>query len=88
MSRPSNAIASIFISRLSPALSFNASPRSTARARIGKLAQADEKGAQWDLIVSQGEKSKITEDQVEEALNSLMDKGVVYEPILGRLKMA
>jgi len=55
---------------------------------IQGLAQADEKGAQWDLIVSLGEKSKITEDQVEEALNSLMDKGVVYEPILGRLKMA
>jgi uncharacterized protein len=55
---------------------------------IQTLAQNDEKGAQWDLIVSLGEKSKITEDQVEEALNSLMDKGVVYEPILGRLKMA
>lgn len=55
---------------------------------IQGLATQDEKGAQWDLIVGLGEKSKITEDQVEEALNSLMDKGVVYEPILGRLKMA
>jgi hypothetical protein len=57
-------------------------------AIIQGLAATDEKGAQWDLIVSQGEKKKITEEQVEEALNSLMDKGVVYEPILGRLKMA
>jgi uncharacterized protein len=57
-------------------------------AIIQNLAAGDEKGAQWDLIVSQGEKDKITEDQVEEALNSLMDKGLVYEPILGRLKLA
>lgn len=57
-------------------------------AIIQSLASGDEKGAQWDLIVNLGEKDKITEDQVEEALNSLMDKGVVYEPILGRLKMA
>lgn len=55
---------------------------------IQQLAAKDEKGAQWDLIVSLGEKAKVTEDQVEEALNSLMDKGVVYEPILGRLKLA
>jgi uncharacterized protein len=57
-------------------------------AIIQGLATGDEKGAQWDLIVGQGLKQGITEDQVEDALNSLMDKGVVYEPILGRLKLA
>lgn len=57
-------------------------------AIIQGLASSDEKGAQWDLIVGQGGKQGVTEDQVEEALNSLMDKGVVYEPILGRLKLA
>lgn len=56
-------------------------------AIIQGLATADEKGAQWDLIVTQGEKQGVTEDQVEEALNALMDKGLIYEPILGRLKM-
>lgn len=54
---------------------------------IEGLARSDEKGAQWDLIVAQGQKQSVTEDQVEEALNALMDKGVIYEPILGRLKM-
>ena len=57
-------------------------------AIIEGLAQSDEKGAQWDLIVAQGQKVGVTEDKVEEALNSLMDKGLIYEPILGRLKMA
>lgn len=55
---------------------------------IQGLAGADEKGAQWDLIVGEGGRQGLNEDQVEEALNGLMDKGVVYEPILGRLKMA
>ncbi|MBI2077879.1 MAG: glycerol dehydrogenase [Euryarchaeota archaeon] len=54
---------------------------------IEAMASTDEKGAQWDLIVGAGEKEKISEDQVEEALNALMDKGLIYEPILGRLKM-
>ncbi len=54
---------------------------------IQSLATSDDKGAQWDKIVAEGQKEKITEYQVEEALNALMDKGVVYEPILGRLKM-
>lgn len=53
---------------------------------IESMASADEKGAQWDLIVQQGEKDKLSEDQIEEALNALMDKGLIYEPILGRLK--
>lgn len=56
-------------------------------AIIEGLATGDDKGAQWDLIVSRGEKAGVTEDRVEEALNSLMDKGLIYEPILGRLKM-
>lgn len=57
-------------------------------AIIEQLATADDKGAQWDLIVAQAEKQGVLEERVEEALNSLMDKGLIYEPILGRLKMA
>ena len=45
-----------------------------------------EKGALWDDIVAKGEKEGLERDLVEEALASLMDKGLVYEPILGRLK--
>lgn len=55
---------------------------------IESMASQDDKGAQWDQIVARGEAESITEDQIEEALNALMDKGVIYEPILGRLKLA
>lgn len=54
---------------------------------IEAMASTDEKGAQWDLIVGAGEKEQLSEDQIEEALNALMDRGLIYEPILGRLKM-
>jgi DNA replicative helicase MCM subunit Mcm2 (Cdc46/Mcm family) len=54
---------------------------------IESMASNDVKGAQWDQIVAHGEKDQLTEDQIEEALNSLMDKGLIYEPILGRLKV-
>ncbi|KAA0003971.1 MAG: hypothetical protein FE048_00335 [Thermoplasmata archaeon] len=45
-----------------------------------------EKGALWDDIVAKGEKEGLERDLVEEALASLMDKGLIYEPVLGRLK--
>lgn len=48
----------------------------------------DGKGAHWKDVVAEAAKAKIAEDQVEEALNGLMDKGLVYEPVLGRLKKA
>ncbi|HDS59023.1 MAG TPA: hypothetical protein ENN54_01845 [Thermoplasmatales archaeon] len=43
-------------------------------------------GALWDEIVERGEEQKLERTLVEEALTSLMDKGLVYEPILGKLK--
>lgn len=46
----------------------------------------DTKGAPWEDIVAEAAKKKITESQVEECLNALMDKGQIYEPVLGRLK--
>jgi len=45
-----------------------------------------EDGALWDEIVDSGEKEGMERNLVEEALASLMDKGLVYEPILGKLK--
>lgn len=45
-----------------------------------------EEGAAWDLITEQCEKAGIDKDSIEEALNSLMDKGLIYEPILGTIK--
>lgn len=43
-------------------------------------------GAKWDDILSQAESGGATSEDVEEALNRLMDKGLVYEPTLGVLK--
>ncbi len=45
-----------------------------------------ENGAPWDLITSNCEKAGLDKDSIEEALNSLMDKGLIYEPVLGTIK--
>lgn len=50
-------------------------------AVVKKLENDD--GARWDDIVGE---AGGTSDAVEEALNRLMDKGLVYEPTLGVLK--
>lgn len=46
----------------------------------------DGKGAPWEDIVAHAAKKNVREEAVEEALNALMDDGVIYEPVLGRLK--
>ncbi|MEA3190593.1 MAG: uncharacterized protein QOD77_1175 [Thermoplasmata archaeon] len=45
-----------------------------------------QKGARWDDILAAASTGGITPESVEEALNRLMDKGLVYEPTLGVLK--
>jgi len=45
-----------------------------------------ENGASWDLITSKCKKAGLDKDSIEEALNSLMDKGLIYEPVLGTIK--
>jgi len=45
-----------------------------------------EDGASWDDISDKCQKAGIQKDMVEEALNSLMDKGLIYEPMLGTIK--
>ncbi|UCF50176.1 MAG: hypothetical protein JSU91_01455 [Thermoplasmatales archaeon] len=45
-----------------------------------------ENGAPWDLITDNCKKAGLDEDSIEEALNSLMDKGLIYEPVLGTIK--
>ena len=46
----------------------------------------DGKGAPWEDIVGEASKKGVKETEVEECLNALMDKGQIYEPVLGRLK--
>jgi hypothetical protein len=43
-------------------------------------------GAAWDSITEKCEKTGLDKDSIEEALTSLMDKGLIYEPVLGTIK--
>jgi hypothetical protein len=36
--------------------------------------------------VSAAEKKGLSKIQIEETTNSLLDKGLIYEPVLGRIK--
>jgi RPA family protein len=45
-----------------------------------------EDGAAWDLIVEKCKKNNLDENTIEEALTSLMDKGFIFEPVLGTIK--
>jgi len=45
-----------------------------------------ENGAQWDEITEKCGKKGLDQDNIEEALTSLMDKGLIYEPVLGTIK--
>ena len=45
-----------------------------------------EDGAAWDLIVENCKKKGLDENTIEEALTSLMDKGFIFEPVLGTIK--
>jgi len=50
-----------------------------------KKLEGDE-GASWDSITEKCEKTGLDKDSIEEALSSLMDKGLIYEPVLGTIK--
>jgi len=52
---------------------------------IIKKVEGDD-GAPWDLITEKCEKAGVDKELIEEAINSLMDKGLIYEPILGTIK--
>lgn len=45
-----------------------------------------EDGAPWDLITEKCKKAGLDKVLIEEAINSLMDKGLIYEPVLGTIK--
>jgi len=44
------------------------------------------KGAPWDDIVDEAGKQGIQKTELEELTNSLLDKGLIYEPVLGKMK--
>jgi len=43
-------------------------------------------GASWDMITEKCEAEGLDADTVDEVLNALMDKGLIYEPVLGTIK--
>ncbi len=44
------------------------------------------KGSPWNDIIKEAEKVGIGKDELEEISNSLLDKGLIYEPVLGKMK--
>jgi len=54
-------------------------------ALIGELDK-DGKGAPWDALLASAAKGGVRKEILEEAVNELLDKGLVYEPVLGRMK--
>lgn len=51
-----------------------------------KAKQGDE-GVAWNAIIGDAENLSIEKDVIEEVIIILMEKGLVYEPQLGRLKL-
>jgi len=54
-------------------------------AIISKLDKGG-KGAAWDEIVDEVAKVGMDKGALEEVTNSLLDKGMIYEPVLGKMK--
>lgn len=44
------------------------------------------KGARWDAVIDYIEKRKLSRDLIENVIDGLLDKGLLYEPVLGYLK--
>jgi len=53
--------------------------------QVIKENEGDE-GSSWDVITEECAVSGLDADTVEEVLNALMDKGLIYEPVLGTIK--
>lgn len=52
---------------------------------IGVLDK-DGKGAAWEGILESAMSRGVSKEALEESINTLLDKGLIYEPILGRMK--
>lgn len=54
---------------------------------IERLADESENGvAEWNEILETLDPSDEHAEQIEDALNTLMDRGRVFEPVLGKLR--
>ncbi|MEM1514317.1 MAG: hypothetical protein QXN45_05505 [Candidatus Thermoplasmatota archaeon] len=77
------------------ALSFITSKKVDIKKNIeeeGKILKIIEElqgneGVEWEKVVEEGIKKGLEKENVEEIIYSLMEKGLIYEPQLGKLKM-
>ncbi|MGI0148041.1 MAG: RPA family protein [Thermoplasmata archaeon] len=55
---------------------------------LGVIAALDRdgKGAPWEGILEAATAQGVAKETLEESINGLLDKGLIYEPILGRMK--
>ena len=44
------------------------------------------KGARWDSVIDMIDRKRLSRDIIEEVISNLLDKGLLYEPMLGYLK--
>lgn len=65
-------------------------PWSVVERRVAQLvAELDDgRGAAWEAIESAAARERIAGGAVEAALNALLEAGVIYEPVLGRMRRA
>ncbi len=59
---------------------------STMLLIIGTLDTADSRGAQWEDVERMALEKRLTAERLSEAVEGLLDKGMVYEPVLGKMK--
>lgn len=52
---------------------------------IGEL-DTSTRGAEWDAVIQSAKGKQLTEEQINAAVEGLLDKGMIYEPVLGRMK--
>jgi len=66
----------------------SAEPDETETQVLAVIADLDKdgKGAAWEGILEAATAKGVSKDALEESINSLLDKGLIYEPILGRMK--
>jgi RPA family protein len=55
--------------------------------KIIEKLDVDDDGAPYKEVSSEAAKQNIDREKLEEIVNSLLDQGLVYEPVLGRLKI-
>ena len=55
--------------------------------QIVKELDKGPRGAAYDEIVDRSTKKGVPRDLFDEVVNALLDKGKVYEPVLGQLKV-